>query len=214
MQTGVREALLFHGLYFAVAAPVLFVTADAGYGLAQLWLTLGYSVALLAWALMRGHTEWLWLWLFLLPLSAAQIVPDWVLVEVTQTLVFPDHGLPRIGGAVPVVFMGMWVMLLFPILLIAQSTRRPYAVSAILSLALFTFCEWAARPLQLWQGQNAKLVEGVAVYTLIPEVLLCLAALYAYRHLRSAPLPLRVTGAVAVSVFYAGALVISLLLVG
>lgn len=214
MQTGVREALLFHGLFFAIAAPVVFLTDGAAYGRAQLWLTAGYHLALPAWALMRGHTEWLWLWLFLLPLSVAQVVPDWVLVDVTRTLVFPDHGLPRIGGAVPVVFVGLWVMALFPILLVAQSTRHPYLVAAVISLPAFAVLEWTARPLQLWFGQNAKLFDGVAVYTLVPEMLLCLAALAAYRSLRGAALPVRVIGAVSVSVFYTGALLISLLLIG
>ncbi len=214
MHTGVREALLFHGLFFAVATPVLLLTTGNAYGQAQLWLAIAYNLTLPAWALMRGHTEWLWLWLFLLPLSAAQVVPDWVLVDVTGTLTFPDHGLPRIGGAVPIVFMGLWIMLLFPILLIAQSSRRPYLSALVLGLLLFSLCEWLSRPLQLWQGQNVWLVDGLAVYTLIPEVLLCLATLVAYRHLRSAPLASRVAGALAVSVFYAGALVISLLLIG
>ncbi len=212
MHTAVREALWFHLAFFLVALPALYLAQGAAYGWTLLWLVIGYNLALPAWALVRGHTEWLWLWLFLLPLSCAQVVPDWVLVEVTRTLVFPDHGSPRIGGAVPVAFMGMWLMALLPLVLIAQSSRRPYLTMGLLSLLVFTFWEWAARPLRLWHGQNVWLVYGVAVYTLLPEVLLGLMTLTAYRSLRSAGPAIRLLGALGVSVFYAGALVISLLL--
>lgn len=212
MHSGVREALVFHLLFFAAAAAVLWLLKGTALGQGMLWLTVGYHLALPAWALLRGRSEWLWLWLFLLPLSAAQVLPDWALVEITRTLVFPDHGLPRIGGAVPVIFIGLWAMLLFPILLLGQASRHPYWTTAALALIAFTFCEWAARPLQLWHGQNVTLVYGVAVYTLIPEMLLSLCALYAYRSTRSDWLPTRIVAAVGVSVFYAGALVLSLLL--
>lgn len=212
MHTAVREMLWFHFAYFAVAIAALYLAPAAAYGWTLLWLVVAYNVALPVWALLRGHTEWLWLWLFLLPLSIAQVVPDWVLVDVTRTLVFPDHGLPRIGGAVPVIFMGMWLMALLPLILIAQSSRHPYLTMALLSLGLFAFWEWAARPMRLWYGQDVWLVQGVAVYTLPPEVLLGLLSLGAYRALRSAGPVSRLLGALGVSVFYAGALVISLLL--
>lgn len=214
MHTAVREALWFHFAFFLVAAAALYLSGNATYGWTLLWLVVAYNIGLPAWALVRGQTEWLWLWLFLLPLSAAQAVPDWMLVEVTKTLVFPDHGLPRIGGAVPVVFMGMWVIALLPLILVAQSSRRPYLTMAVASFLLFAFWEWAARPMRLWYGQNTWLVQGVAVYTLLPEVLLALATLGAYRSLRGAGPLARIGAALGVSVFYAGALAISLLLTG
>lgn len=212
MSASVREALLLHGLYFVVAAPLLLMNQGVAFGQSLLWLTVGYHVLLPAWSLLRGHSEWLWLWLFLLPLSAAQVLPDWALVEVTQTLVFPDHGLYRIGGAVPVCFLGLWTPALFPIVLLAQASRQPYFVAGALSLALFAFWEWAAVPLQIWEPRNVTMVNGVAIYVLLPEVLLGMATLHAYRRLRDASLLQRVTGALGVPVLYAGALLLSLLL--
>lgn len=213
MHAGLREALALHLLFALVAAGVLWFVPAAGYGRALLWLTVGYNLALPLWGLMRGYAEWLSLWLFLVPLSAAQALPDWALVDIARTLTFPDHGIARIGGAVPIYFMGMWTILLFPLVLFAQASARPHVSAGVLALLLFGACEWAAAPLRLWSAHNAASFAGVAAYVLVAEVLLAWAALRAYRrHRQSAPVP-RVLGALQVSVFYTGALFLSLLLV-
>jgi hypothetical protein len=211
-QIAVREALWFHGLFFAVAAPLLLLTHDIALGASLLWLVIGYNLAVPVIGLARGHTEWLWLWLFLAPLSIAQVLPDWALVSIAHTLEFPDLGQWRIGGVVPVYFMGMWITLLFPITLFANAQRSPYAVAGLLSLAAFGFWEWAAPRLDLWHDRDVATVLGVPLYALLPELLLGVMTLWAYRTLRSAGALARVTGAVAVSVFYCGALFIALVL--
>lgn len=213
MQLGVREALAFHGLFVALAGTVLWLAPAGLYGWTLLWLTVGYNIALPVWALMRAHVDWLSLWLFLLPLSAAQLLPDWALVAIAQTLVFPDHGITRIGGAVPLYFAGMWTMLLFPIVLLAQASRRPYLSAGVLALLLFGAAEWAAAPLNLWRAQNVGTVAGIAGYALTAELLLVWATVRAYRHHRRDAAPGRVLAALSVSVFYTGALFLALLLV-
>lgn len=210
MQLAVREALWFHGLFFVVAAAVL-LFADSELGLGLTWLAIGYNVALPALGLVRGHAEWLWLWLFLLPLSIALVVPDWALAAIGGTLVFPDHGGWRVGGLVPAYFAGLWMTLLFPILLLSNAQRRPYRAATLLALVAFCFWEWAAPQMGLWQHQGVDQLAGVALYPLIPEVMLVLTTVWAYRHLRSSPLYARVTGALTVAIFYAGALFIALL---
>lgn len=213
MHLGVREALAFHALFFIAAGVTLWLTPAGALGWALLWLTIAYHVALPTWALLRAQTEWLALWLFLLPLSVAQLLPDWALVRIAQTLVFPDHGILRVGDAVPLYLAGMWTMLLFPILLIAQSARHPFLAAALLAVILFAAAEWAAQPLRLWHAQNVATVAGVAVYVLVAELLLVLAALRAYRLHRRDAAPTRILAALGVSVFYAGALFLSLLTV-
>lgn len=213
MNLGVREALAFHTLFFAVAGIVLWSIPDRAYGASLLALTVGYQLLLPLWALIRGQTDWLSLWAFLLPLSLLQPLPDWALVSIAGTLVFPDHGITRIGGAVPLYFAGMWSMALFPVLLLALATRRPYLTAGALGLVAFTLCEWIARPLELWHAQNAGQIGGVAIYVLVAELLLCWTALAAYRRCRRAGLLTRIGAAAQVSVFYAGALFLSLLLI-
>ena len=212
MKASIREALWFHLIFFTLSAPVLLFLHDPLLGKCLSMLAIAYNVALPLYGLMRGHHEWLRLWLFLLPLSCGQVLPDWALVQVAGVLHFPDHGQWRIGGAVPVYFMGFWIMLLFPITLISDNTRSRYFVAALLSLLLFGFCEWAARPLDLWTAQNVRTMAGVAVYVLIPEVFLGLATLQAYRRSRGDGIIQQIFSALAVNLLYTGALFIGLLL--
>lgn len=212
MKASIREALWFHSLFFAVSALTVFFTHGEFFGKAVLILTLGYNVLLPLYGLMRGHQEWLRLWIFLLPLSCGQVLPDWALVQIAGVLSFPDHGIWRIGGAVPAYFMGLWIMLLFPITLISDSNRSRYFIAGLLSLLLFGLAEWAAQPLQLWQPHNVRTFAGVAVYVLIPEVFLGLVTLKAYRNTRGNGIIQQVFSALGVNLLYTGALFIGLLL--
>jgi hypothetical protein len=213
MKASVREALWFHLIFFTVSLPVLIFAKGSVLGTGLLVLVIVYNVLLPALSVARGHAEWMRLWLFLLPLSCGQVLPDWALVEIPQVLVFPDLGQYRIGGAVPIYFMGMWIMLLFPILLISSSSRRSrYTIACLLSLTLFTFWEWAARPLNLWYGQHVAMVQGVALYPLIPEMLLGLTALWVYRNTEDDNPIQRVLSAFGVNLLYTGSLFIGLLL--
>ena len=149
-----------------------------------------------------------------LPLSLTLPCADWMLVERMGTLIFPDHGVPRLGNAVPVYFMGLWIMLLWMVLWFAQLTSRPYIATAVMALAGFVFWEWAARPMALWHAVGVNQVAGFALYPLIPEVLLCLSALYFWRLLRHKPWYQKLIAALGLTVFYTGALALSLLWIG
>lgn len=212
MKASLREALWFHLLFLAISTPVLFFTHGAIFGKGLLILTLLYNVALPLFAIIRRHNEWLKLWIFLLPLSCGQVLPDWALVQIAGVLTFPDHGILRIGGAVPVNFMGLWIMLLFPITLISDSNHSRYFIAAVLSFVLFGFWEWAAQPLQLWQAHNVRTIAGVAIYVVIAEVFLGLMTLYTYRHTRGKGIIQQLIGAFSVNLLYTGALFVGLLL--
>ncbi|MGB1563734.1 MAG: DUF6989 domain-containing protein [Sinimarinibacterium flocculans] len=213
MHRHLREALLFHTAFFVAAAAAIALTPMRAFGSVLLMAAVAYQIALPAWSLMRGHGDWLALWAFLLPLSLCQPLADWVLVDVAQTLTFPDHGIYRIGGAVPLYFCGLWTMALFPVLLAAQHSRRPWLAVTGAGLLVFAACEWIARPLGLWHARNVATVAGVAAYVLVAEVLLCWAALAAYRGTRGSALPVRVVAAAGVSLLYTGALLWALLVV-
>lgn len=210
----VRDALLFHGLFFAVAIPVALSLSGHALGLALCGFALAYNAMLPAVGARLAHADWVNLWKFLLPLSMALPCADWMLVERMGTLTFPDHGIARIGGAVPVYFMGLWVMLLWQVCWLAQATKRPYASVSVLSLAGFLVWEWAARPMNLWHAQDVRQIAGFALYPLIPEVLLSVAALWAWRTLRHDSLLPRIAVALGLAVFYTGALALSLLWIG
>lgn len=213
-KTGVRDALIFHAVFFAVAIPVALSQQADHLGLALLGLALLYNIALPLVGLQRNHKGWFPLWLFLLPLSLTLPCADWMLVQRMGTLSFPDHSVPRIGDAVPFYFMGLWIMLLWQVCWLAQATRKPYPVAAVLALIGFLVWEWAARPMSLWHAQGVHMVAGFALYPIIPEVLLALSALWMWRTLEHKPWLQRLAGALAVTVFYAGALSLSLLWTG
>lgn len=213
MKASIREALWFHLLFFAISALVLFFTQGATFGKGLLILTLGYNIALPLYALARGHGDWLKLWMLVLPLSCGQVLPDWALVQIAGVLSFPDHGVYRIGGAVPIYFMGLWIMLLFPVTLVSDSFRSRYFTAGVLSLLLFGLAEWAAQPLQLWQPHNVRTLGGVAIYVLVPEVFLGVMTLKAYRNTRGDGIIQQMFSAFAVNLLYTGALFIGLLLV-
>lgn len=211
---GVRDALFFHAMFFAIAIPVALSTTGNTLGLALVVFAVAYNIALPLVGKWRGHHEWFGLWKFLLPLSIALPCADWMLVERMGTLTFPDHGIVRLGGAVPLYFMGLWIMLLWQVCWLAMATQKPYPVVAALSLGGFLVWEWAARPMNLWHAQDVLQVQGFAIYPLIPEMLLAIGALWLWNTLRNKPYVQQILGALALAVFYAGALSLSLLWIG
>ncbi|MES3041599.1 MAG: hypothetical protein V4730_10665 [Pseudomonadota bacterium] len=211
---GMQDALRFHALFFAIAIPTALYQQDRSLGMAILLLTLAYNISLPLMCQWRGYREGVRLWWFLLPLSLALPCADWMLVRQMGTLSFPDHGIYRLGGAVPIYFMGLWIMLLWPLCWLAQSTRRPYLFTAMAALAAFLIWEWAARPLNLWHAVGVKQVAGFALYPLIPEMLLAIAALWMWQHHGRSPLLTRLACAISVAIFYAGALSLALLWIG
>lgn len=210
-QQRVKDALLFHTLFFAIAIPIALTQSGKSLGLAVTLLALGYNIALPLTGHLRGDREWVQLWLFLLPMSMTLPLADWMLVERMRTLVFPDHGIARIGGAVPVYFMGLWIMLLWQVCWLAGTVRHSYRFAAIVSLLAFLVWEWAARPMHLWHAVGVKQVAGFALYPLIPEMLLGMSALWMWRQCGHAAWPKRVAAGISISVFYAGALSLALL---
>lgn len=206
---GARDALKFHALFFAAAAPLLFFTQPPLQGWLLLGLALAYNVLIPWLGAVRGHRDWVELWAFLLPLSMLQVFPDWVLAQILGVLVFPDLGLPRIGP-VPVSFAFMWITLLWPVL---YFSRGSVLKAALLGLALFWFAEWIARPLNFWYGRDVQMISGVAVYVLPAEMLLAAAAAALYGLTRQRSRLMRIGAAALVSLAYTGALVLAYLFV-
>lgn len=212
MNNSVREMLLFHLGFGLLATGIIVATPAAQFGRWVLVLAVAYNLLLPLYAMVRGQHDWIGRWLFLLGVSALQVLPDWVLVSVTQTLHFHDHGIYRIGGAVPLYFMGLWIMILFPVSLIAdQSGGARYLTAAIVGGLVFTAAEWMAAPLQLWSPRNVDTVAGFALYPIPAEMALCVIALWLYRNTLHDGLLSRVWAVSMVPVYYTGALMLSLL---
>lgn len=201
------KILGFHAAFVLALAVALTQLAAPQLGLGLMALTVAYNVLLplLLWRL--SERELLGLWSFLLPLSIAQVLPDWVLAQQLGILVFPDLGAPRIGGAVPAYMAGMWVAPLFLSCWLGRRNGGAFA-TAFAALVLFAVSEWLARPYGLWHSQGVSTDYGVARYVLLPEMLLGAAAFHAWRVTSGQPLR-ALLAAACVSTFYTGALVIS-----
>jgi len=211
MNASTRDALWLHLLFLALAVPLLLMAEGASHGQRLLWLLIGYHVAVPLLGLVRGHSDWLFLWLFLLPLCLGQALPEWALVRVAGVLSFPDHGLPQLGGDLPLSVFGLWLPLLFPLTLLGLGSRHPLLSLAPLALLLFAAAEWAATPLGLWQHRGVLTLQGIALYPLLPQMLLTLAALWSYRSFGRGPIVSRLGIALGLNVFYTGACFLSLL---
>lgn len=175
-----------------------------------------YHVLLLAGAWLRGHHGLFDAWLFLMPLSLFQVVPDWLLVRQLGVLVFPDLGAARLD-VVPLYMAGLWVAPLLVVLWLAELANRRSAllaapVAALAAALVFGAAEWAAPRYGLWLPRNVATWQGVALYVIAAEAALGLVAWLVFAHVQSRALPLKLAGAALVSVFYAGALVVSLFL--
>lgn len=206
-----RDALLFHAAFFAIALPVAVLLRDHALGRALVLLAAIYNLALPVVARLRRHPEWYLLWTFLLPLSLTLLAADWLLVKRMGTLVFTDHGVPKLANVVPVYFAGLRIMLLWSVCLFASATKRSYWTAGVLALVLFIGGQWATRPMELWHARDVFMIQGYAIYPLIPEALLAVAALWMWRLTDGLPRWQKIAGALSVTVFYTGALALALL---
>ena len=199
-----RLLLLLHVAFGAVAG-VAYLLDPPTRGWVLLAAAAGYVAGLLVVA--RARREWLAWWQLLAPLSVLQVLPDWALVEVAGTLVFPDLGAPRVGDAVPLYMAGLWVPPLFLVLLLARGSALAGAVLAVL---VFGVAELLAPALGLWEPRAARQVGSTALYVLPAEAVLGAAVVVASRHARTTRD--RLLAAPAVALLYTGALFVSLLL--
>lgn len=198
----------FH-LLFALVAGVTLLMPVAEIGWRLLWLVVAWNMALPIFAWGRGYFEWIRLWWFLVPLSALQLLPDWFLAAELGVLVFPDTGSPRIGP-VPWFMAGMWSIPLLIVLYSALQTERlhgpgpAYAIAGLTGLILFAGAEASLWAVPVWHAQNVATVAHVAVYLLIPETLLGVAAYAAWRMTHKLAWRFRLYAAFTVMVFYMG----------
>lgn len=209
----VRDALWFHGVFFLITVPLAAWLRGPMLGYALCLFALVYNIALPLWGSRRGHTQWVAMWQFLLPVSFALPLADWMLVNQLGTLSFPGDGVPRIGGAVPIYFLGMWVMLLWQVMWFAEHTGRPYLAAAGFALAGFVGWEWIAPFLALWEPVGVRMWAGIALYVIVPEVLMVLATMFLWHTTQAQPRAVKVAAALGVAPLYAGLLAWSHMLI-
>lgn len=171
-----RRFLTLHA-GFAGAAALVLLLPFGSQGVRVLVLVVLYHGLILA----AGTPQLRQAWTVLAPFSVLMVLPDWFLCEVLGILFFPDTGGPFIGP-VPMAMAGMWTIALIPVVGAGQAAQDhggygvAAAAAALAGLAMFTLAELAAPLIGLWQPVGVTTVAGVAIYVVIPEVVLSVGA--------------------------------------
>lgn len=214
--------LLFHGTFAVVCLAVLAWIPKETLGFSILGLVLFYNMALVATAVRFGEQEWILLWRFLVPLSALQVVPDWFLSAVLGVLVFPELGVPRIG-TVNIFMAFMWTIALLPVVYCGlrltarcgDTLGRPQILGAVglASGLIFVGSEATLWRLSIWHAQDVLMVGHVAIYVVIPEIVLGIVTFVAYERVGRKGWAARLGAAAGIATLYLGMLCASFLVV-
>jgi len=184
-----KDVLVFHLFFSVVCAAFLFVPLDMPVGIRLLILVVVYNILIPVIGLIRSHPEWIRLWRFAFFLSLFQVFPDRFLAEVLGVLVFPEDGCFTFG-AVSGYMAGLWAIPLFLVIFIAGVIEErgfpkiaPWVAAAV-ALVIFGTSEETLWLLGSWYAQDVLMIDHAAVYILIPEMILGLAAFLMYRQVR------------------------------
>ena len=184
-----KDVIVFHLLFACACAVVLLLPVGMAAGVRLIILVIGYNVLLPAVGIIRSRPEWLVLWRFVFFLSLFQVFPDRFLAEVLGVLVFPEDGCFTFG-AVSGYMAGLWAIPLFLVIFIAGVIEErgfpkiaPWVAAAV-ALVIFGTSEETLWLLGSWYAQDVLMIDHAAVYILIPEMILGLAAFLMYRQVR------------------------------
>ena len=211
LSTEERDIIWFHSGFLLFVVFILGYRFQVETGWRVLGLVVVYNVLAPIAAWWRGHLKWWARWAFLLPLSILLVFPDWFLSSELGVLVFPNTGGPRLG-TVPVAMAGMWLIPLFLVLTVSEGVERrrtrSMAVGAavIVSLLLFVGSEAVLWRVPIWFAENVMMVGHVAIYVIIPEVLLGSFCYLGYVYTGRAGFGTRIGATFVLMLLYLGAL--------
>jgi hypothetical protein len=206
-----KDFLRVHAVFALAALLILALPIGIVVGLRLCGLVVFYNILIPLVGWRRGHPEWVRLWTFLLPLSILQIFPDWFLAAELGTLVFPDTGSPMISPT-PIYMAGLWVIPLFLTTYLGlwvqeRSTRRnSMIVVSAASFLIFFGSEATLWQIPIWHAEGVTTIAHVAVYVIIPEIILGLTTFMAYDHTKTRSLWPRLSAAFLVMLIYMGGL--------
>jgi len=182
-----RHAAIFHVAFGILAVLILALLPGIPVGIRMGILVILYVAGLPVYAVITRHPRWLDIWRFALILSVFQVFPDMFLSAQLGVLVFAKDGLFNFGP-VSGYMAGLWTVPFFIIIYIgkrveeALDTRWSNAMVALAALLLFGGSEFTMWAIPSWYATNLDVMIGpAAVYILVPEILLGIAAYQAWR---------------------------------
>jgi len=207
--TSERDVLILHAVFAALCILILVSPMDAKMGVRLFFLVMIYNISLPVFGRLRNHNNIVHLWLFAFILSIFQIWPDYFLSKQLGILVFPDDGLFKFGS-VPGYMAGLWTIPIFLIIFIAQRIRirfsenASYFVAAITALLIFGISEQTMWMLSSWRAQNVTLIGHMAVYIIVPEIILGISAYWCYETIKDMSHWVKVPAAFLIMLLYLG----------
>ena len=203
-----RDFLIVH-LFFSLLCGIILYMPGILIGIKLFILVIIYNLIVPLVGNWRKYDEWLNIWLFCIILSILQIWPDWFLSAQLGVLVFPEDGLFKIG-TVSGYMLFLWVIPFFIILFIGQSVDQrssrgmTYLIVALISLLIFGISEMMIWIIGSWYAQNVMMLGHIAVYIIVPEIILGISTYYSYNQIKDKNHLIKVPTAFIVMILYLG----------
>ncbi|MFX0075234.1 MAG: DUF6989 domain-containing protein, partial [Candidatus Hermodarchaeota archaeon] len=205
-----RDFIIVHLIFVGVCVAILTIPIPFGMGIKLFILVICYNLLIFVIGFFRKYNGWLRQWYFVLVISLFQIFPDWFLSAQLGVLIFPEDGLFKIGP-VSGYMAGLWVIPLFLICFIGSKVKdhsshaKGLVVVGLMSLFIFVIAEQTMWMLQSWYPQNVTLLfDHLAVYIVIPEVILGLSTFYCYNKTKSQHILILIVVAFGIMLLYLG----------
>ena len=205
-----RDFIIVHLIFIGLCFAVLIIPIPIAIGIKLFILVAGYNLLIPLVGLFRKYSEWVKLWVFVFLISLFQIWPDWFLSAQLNILVFPEDGLFKIG-TVSGYMAGLWAIPLFLLCFIGLKLQENFSrftaliVVGLISLSIFVFSEQTMWMLQSWYPQNVTLLfDHLAVYIIIPEVILGLSTFYYFQKTKNQHYLMLIVVAFGIMLLYLG----------
>lgn len=209
LEKEVKDLLIVHLVFAISCVPVLIMPIAIGIKL--FILVTFYNVLIPLFSYWRGYDNWIKIWLYAFILSIFQIWPDWFLADQLGTIAFPlNDGIFHIGP-VSGYMAGLWAIPFFIIVFIGQRIQERkaknygYLAVALISFLIFAIAEETLWSLGSWKAQNVVvMIDHMAVYILVPEIILGLSAYYFYEIIQDKPHWYKIPATFIVMMLYVG----------
>lgn len=188
LKKSLLDLLIVHIVFSAITTAILLLPIALTINVKLLIVVCVYNILLPGFAKWKGHADWTSIWLFSFLLSLLMVIPDWFLVEI-GALNFIDQSFPMVGP-VPLYMAGLWAIPFFIIIYASEQIAKSrsvlmgYVSAAALSLIIFGAAEASMWMLSSWETLAQVVIGNVALYILVPEMILGVSALLVYRRVK------------------------------
>ena len=204
-----KDLLIVHLVFALICVPVLFIPIAIGI---KLFILVSiYNILIPLFSYWRRYNNWIKIWLFAFILSIFQIWPDWFLADQLGTIAFPLNDGSFHIGPVSGYMIRLWAIPFFVIIFVGQRVQQRktrnygYLAVAIISFSIFAISEETLWSLGSWYAQNVVvMLDHVAVYIIIPEIILGLSAYYFYEIVLDKPHWYKIPATFIVMMLYVG----------